>query len=127
MEVDIPSSISKALAIGAILCATCTMHSAAAQDHAESQTSSWSSLFGCAKKDKISEIAGISGSTYVGSNLLTEKRAHTLAQGLLGGSAAEKVAPHIYSVAKSARWKAVSGLMAISAFSLHAYQFVWCE
>jgi hypothetical protein len=96
---------------------------------AEPQTSAWSSLLDCAKKDKVSKIAGMSGSTYVGSNLLTEKHAQVFAKGLLGGStgAAEKAAPYIYWVAKSARWKTISGLMAISAGGLAAYQFFTCE
>jgi hypothetical protein len=151
MEVNMPSSTLRRGVIGAILCTTCALHSAAAPDHerlatqateispvfkergfgpdTESQPSSWSSYFGCAKKDKIGTVAEMSGSTYVGSNLLTEKHAQIFAKGLLGGStyAAEKTAPYIYSVAKSARRKAVSGLMAISAASFHAFQFVWCE
>jgi len=150
-EVDMPSSTLRRTVIGAILCTACAMHSAAAQDHepltrqvmesspdfkmrglgsdAESQTSSWSSHFGCANKNKISEIWRISGSTFVGSNLLTEKSAQTFAQGLLGGStsAAGKAVPYIYSVAKSAPWKTVWALVAISAGGLLAFQFVWCE
>jgi hypothetical protein len=50
--------------------------------------------------------------TYFGSNVLTEKRAQFLAEGLLGGNtiAAQKAAPHISSAAKSPILKAASVL-----------------
>jgi hypothetical protein len=126
MEVDMLSIGLRSGVLGAILGATCAMHPAMAQAN-EASVSSWSSYFDCAEKEKTIAIAGISGSTFSTSNLLTDKGARNFVQAL-GGSAgvARQAGPIVLSVAKSPLWKTAWGVVAYSSGAFALYQQFRC-
>jgi hypothetical protein len=133
-----PSRALMRMFVGALLCATCTMNFAMAQDHgpqtsspvsvlssdSSPQTGFWSRLFSCKSKYDVGIGAGASGTTLVKSNLLTKEGAEAFAKRYWGERAG---AHYVYSVARSKPWRIGWFLITVSAGGYAYYLHVMCE
>lgn len=94
----------------------------------ESQGNGWANVLDCKHKARINTVAGLSTSTYVGSNLATDESARLLVRGTGAGvKLVEAAAPRVIQIARSTPWKVGWAVVLVTSGVVAAYQWVSCD
>jgi hypothetical protein len=101
------------------------MHSTTA--HADWQTGTWSSYFGCEKKNEAREVAATSFGALFGRHKLTDERVHSFIDVFAGARVATQTTPYVLSVARSPRSAVMLRISMYVSGALVAYQQLVCE